>query len=185
MTNDSEEPEVSEAPPVAKPRISVVIMLSMLLGVMLTVGVAGMLLHLRKSNALEKEMIAAREDLKEKSIALEEMKAQIEALSKQMNVLKEYSIARSSSPGEKNKKAESPVPAADAKAITPPAADAKEGAVVPDVPVVPALPKVPKKNVKPEGQSCELVGKSPEEQTATLKRCVGMMDMPKEKAGAR
>ena len=32
---------------------------------------------------------------------------------------------------------------------------------------------------KPEAENCELVGKSPEEQAATLRRCVGMMDAPK------
>ncbi len=181
MTDDSEEPEVSEAPLETKPRFSVVIILSILIGVLLTVGVAGAYIHLQKSHALEEEVLAAREDLKEKSVALEEMKTQIEALSRQMNALKEFSIARSGSANEKTKKNEVPTPAVEA-AATVPSPDVQGADVVPAVPVP---PKIKKTRPKPDGQSCELVGKSPEEQAATLQRCVGVMDAPNDKTKAR
>ena len=53
----------------------------------------------------------------------------------------------------------------------------------PNSPVFPDS-RVAKKN-KPEGPNCELVGKSPEEQAATLKRCVSLMDGDSGKALAR
>ncbi len=180
VTNDSEESEVSEEVPAAKPRISIVIILAMLLGVLLTVGVAGAFVLLQQSRALGKEVLTAKADLKEKSIALEEMKTQIEALSRQMNALKEFSIARSGNAKDKSRLTENNAPSVDAAVMASPSSDAKEVAVV-VVPEVSAPPKVKKDKPKPDGQSCELVGKSPEEQAATLKRCVSVMDTPQEK----
>jgi anti-sigma factor RsiW len=95
------------------------------------------------------------------------MKAQIEVLSRQMNLLKEYSIARSGAAAKKN--AESVAAAAEsAESATPPPADAAAPPASP--------PKVRKTKPKPDAPNCELVGKSPADQVATLQRCVGAMD---------
>jgi hypothetical protein len=152
----------------------------MLLGVLLTVGIAGVFLHVEKNKALQAEVVSLRDEIKEKSLALDETSAQIEALSRQINALKECSVARSSPVGGKDKK-EGSAPSAEAAANEPKAPETAEKAGSPEAP---PPPKVKKPKPKPSSQNCELVGKSPEEQTATLKRCVGLLDSPKEKPGS-
>ena len=176
MTVDREEPEVAAESPPAKSRLTIVVVLSMLLGILLTLTLAGGIVYYQNSTDLHAQLLAAGEQLKEKSQALDEMKAQIEVLSKQMHLLKEYSIARSSPLGDKNKKPEAaaaPEGAPASPAIEPAATPAAAPGAIP--------PKVRKPKPKPDGQNCELVGKSPEEQAATLQRCVGAMDGGKAK----
>jgi cell division protein FtsL len=186
VTPDSKEPEVAEETPAVKSKLTIVAILAMLIGVLLTVMVAGVLFHYQRSKALQAEVLATSDQLKEKSLALDEMKVQIEVLSRQMHALKEYSIARSGSSSEKNKKSESPAPALDATENASPLPEAKETANAPVLPS-PSPPKAKKAKAKPDGQNCELVGKSPEEQAATLQRCVNLMDTPppKEKPRSR
>ena len=166
MTTPREETETPEVvPTTTRPRLSIVVILSLLLGSVLTLLVGGALLYFQQRSALQGEVRVATEALKEKSQALVEMKAQIEALSKQMYSLKEYALARAGAEGEK--KTENVLPEVPAPASKP--APAPEPA-----PVVAKKPA-------PEAPNCGLVGKSPEEQAATLKRCVMLMDSPGEK----
>ncbi len=176
MISDSEEPDVAEETPSGKPKLSIVVILSVLLGILLTLGVGGALFHFRESKALQAQVRAISVELENKNLALDEMKTQIEALSSQMHVLKEHSIARSGLASEKDSKKESTAPALDASAnaLKSPGAKAKTGS-----PEVPAPPKVVKP--KPAAQNCELVGKSPEDQAATLRRCVSLLDPPTPK----
>lgn len=173
MTPHSEEPEIAVEPPVAKSNISLVVVLSTSLGILLTVLAAGAYLHFQKSSAMQSELAAANEVLKEKNLLLDEMKAQIDVLSRQVHVLKEYSVARSHTAREKDKNSESADPAAGSveDASKSPGEKGKTGSQE-----LPAPQSAKKK--KPEADNCELVGKSPEEQAATLRRCVGMMEAP-------
>lgn len=177
MIADNEAPEVADEPPPAKPKLTLVVVLSMLLGILLTLMVAGGFAYYRQSQAVHAELLAASDQLKEKSQALDEMKAQIEVLSRQMYLLKEYSIARSRRAGDKSKKSEEVAaePNAAEGPLAPPVAEA---AATPAV-VIP--PKVRRPKPKPNAQNCELVGKSPEDQAATLQRCVSAMDGGKAK----
>jgi cell division protein FtsL len=205
MINDSEETEVVEDTPVVKPRFTPVIVLSVLLGMLMTVVAVGSLLSYQRGRAVNAEMQALKNELKERNRVHDDLQTQIEALSRQMAVLKEYSVARSSAAvraretkPEAEAKADAdaavvqslpPVavgapPANDKPVVSDkPAASDKLQAGAPSVPA-PAVsppPEQPKvKRSKPEGQSCELVGKSAEEQAAILKRCVGLMDAPKD-----
>lgn len=179
MTIKTEETEVIEEPPPERPRFPLVVFLSMLLGVLLTVGVIGVFLYYQKSQALQAEVVAARKELKKKNMALDEMKAQIEILSRQMHTLKEYSVARSGQSREKEKKPAAAAHVADAPVQVEKASGDVEKVLEPEVPIPSKNP--PKaKRPKPSGESCELVGKSPEEQAATLQRCVELMDGSKE-----
>ena len=175
MATDREEPEADEAPPVVKPKLTILVILSMLLGILLTVMAGGGLLYYQQSSALKAELLAARDELKGKGQALDEMKAQIEVLSRQMYALKDYSIAHSTARSDKTRKTEVAEPAGNVKQNPAPPAEVKEAA---GAPVLQEPPKVKKPKPKPEGPNCELVGKSAEEQAATLQRCVGMMDAP-------
>ncbi|HRC61012.1 hypothetical protein PROAA_570012 [Candidatus Propionivibrio aalborgensis] len=174
MTPHSEEPEIAAEPPVAKSNISLVVVLSTSLGILLTVLAAGAYLHFQKSSAMESELAAANDVLKEKNLLLDEMKAQIEVLSKQVHVLKEHSVARSHTVRENDKNAESADPAAGSVEDASKSPGEKGKTVSPETPDAQSA-----KKKKPEAENCELVGKSPEEQAATLRRCVGMMDAPK------
>ena len=169
MTNDRAEPEAVEEVPVVKSRLSLVVILSIVLGVLLTAGAVGAFIHFRSSNELQAQVLAARNELKQKNLALDEMKAQIVALSGQVYVLKEYSIARSSRAGRKDAKVENGVTANAVKSV-----ECNEKSGTAEVPVPPRT-----KKPKSDKPNCELVGKSPEEQAATLKRCVTMFDSSK------
>ena len=95
-------------------------------------------------------------------------------------MLKEYSIAHSSAAGEKVKKAESDAPVLDNATLAAKSPGAIEASATPE-------PPIPPKAKKPQAvaQNCELVGKSPEEQAATLKRCVNLIDPPRDKPRSR
>ncbi|MBL8416248.1 MAG: hypothetical protein JNM42_17605 [Propionivibrio sp.] len=181
--HDDESEVIEEKAPVDGPKLTIVVILSTLLGVLLTAIVAGAFLYYQNNKALQAEVLVAKDALKEKSLALDDMKAQIEVLSRQVHMLKEYSVARSNAAGEKVKKTESAAPAVlDNAAIAPksPGAGAKDTGAPPELPI-------PPKAKKPQtvAQNCELVGKSPEEQAATLQRCVNLIDPPKDKARSR
>jgi len=172
-----EEAEILQAaPPVTKPRLSIVVVLAMLLGVLLTVLLVSAYFNFQRINALQDEVSLARSALKDKSQAVEEMKAQIEALSKQMSVLKEYSVARSAADRVKKADNSAPVVIGDTPA-TVPGKDHKNAQVVP----TPAKTK----KTNPESLNCELVGKSDEEQAATLERCVDVMESTDKKLRPR
>ncbi len=177
MAINSEEPEIAEEAPAEKSKLSLVVILSVLLGILLTLGGGGAVLHLRESKALQTEMLTIRAELKTKNLALEDMQEQIGALSSQMSILKDSAAARSGSASERAKQKETAAQVAGGNEFK--SSGGKEKASSLEVPVPPKAVKP-----KPPAQNCELVGKSPEEQAATLKRCVGLIDPPppKEKA---
>ena len=181
MTSHNEASEIVEEAPGLGPKLTIVVILSTLLGVLLTVIVAGAFLYYENSKALRAEVLLAKDALKEKRLALDDMKAQIEVLSRQVYALKEYSIARSNSAGEKVKKKEIDSPAVPDKAVfVPKSPGSRETGRAPE-------PPIPPKAKKPQAvaQNCELVGKSPEEQAATLQRCVNLIDPPRDKPRPR
>jgi hypothetical protein len=168
VNTDSKDPEAAKEVPAVKPKISIVVILAMLLGVLLALGGASVFIHYKSMKVLHADLVLAKKSVHEKNLAIEEMKAQIEALSRQMDSLKEYSVARS---GSGSKKAGNNVSAPNALAGAAPSSDAKEKAGSPETQNPPKAKK-PKANVP----NCDLVGKSPEDQASTLKRCVGAMD---------
>jgi len=224
VENDSEKSEVQEEASPAKRKFPLVMVLSVLLGISLVVVVIGGVLFFQRGKALQAEVVAVKKEMQEKNIGYAELQKQVEALSQQMNVLKEYSIARSGVTKTKELQPETAadsvhaalkpvsesgvvaapsVPASAAVAAVPAKANTAVPAVVPAKPNI-AVPSASKSNPvattapevvtpvapkggrqKPEGLSCELVGKSAEEQAATLKRCVGVMDSPREKSPAK
>jgi len=198
VINDSEETDVAEDTPASKPKFTPVIVLSLLLGILMTVVVVGGVLSYWRSKAVNAEMQALKMELKEKNRVHDDLQGQIEALSRQMATLKDYSVARSSAMVQAREAQQGAKAEMDAGAVqtTPPVAveaSLESGGGKPSASVAavqpaanspaPELPKL--KRNKPEGQSCELVGKSAEEQAAILKRCVGLMDTPKDAKGRK
>ncbi|MFZ4538876.1 hypothetical protein [Propionivibrio sp.] len=84
MKNQNEEPEVVVEAPAVESKLTLVVILAMLLGILLAVVAVGAFLYYQKSKDLQAEVVAVREALKEKGIALDEMKSQIEFLSKRV-----------------------------------------------------------------------------------------------------
>ena len=179
MAINSEAPEIVEETPAAKSKLPLVVSLSVFLGVLLTLLGAGAVLHFRASNALQAEVLKMSAELKTKVLALDDLQAQIGALSSQMDLLKDSAAARSGSADERARKkdAEATAAASESEAKTP---NGKEKAGAPERPV-PPKPIKP----KPAAQNCDLVGKSPDDQAATLRRCVGLIDLPPSKEKAR
>ncbi len=179
VTTRSEEPEVVVEEKAVKSRLSIVVILSILLGILLTIFAAGVSFHFQQRRAMEAEVTAAKVELQEKAKALDEMKAQFEVLSKQVYALREYSIARS------HKAVDADKTKATAGASADPAANSPQPSVASGKCDTSATPDSRKPKKKPDSENCELVGKTPEEQAATLKRCVGLMDSPRDKARSR
>lgn len=185
MTTHDQESELIDEKPVEAPdlgsKFTIVVILSTLLGILLIAIITGAFLCYQNSKDLQAEVLAVKSSLKEKSLALEDMKAQNEVLSRQVNMLKDSSAARSNAAGEKVMKAEDASPSVvDNAAIAPKSPAGKEIGATPESPITPKAKKPQSVN-----QNCDLVGKSPEEQAATLQRCVNLLDPPSDKSRSR
>ena len=185
MKSETTESEVVDESTVAKkPRLSLVVILAMLLGALLMVGLGATLLHLQSSKAARGEVLALKKELKEKGAAYESLIMQMEALSGQVELLKENAVARSSGAGESHAEAGGAAPAETfAETGTKPAIVGEKTAPPKTVPLETVLPEpVPTprtKKPKSDKPNCALVGKSKEEQEETLKRCISLIDPPK------
>ena len=174
-----------------RPRFTLLVIVSMLSGFLLCLGSVGVYFSFQTIGRLETELVTARQEAKKKNAALEEAHAQIGALSKQISVLKEFSVARSRE-NETKKTAATPDAAIPSGAPVSPApvvpsevktkeiktkeVTADREASFSDAKAKASLARVKEQATKSPAQNCELVGKSPEEQAATLKRCVSVMD---------
>ena len=169
-----------------RPRFTLLVIVSMLSGFLLCLGSVGVYVSFQTIGRLETELVTARQEAKKKNAALEEAHVQIGALSRQIGVLKEFSVARSRE-SETKKTAATPEAAIPSGASVFPApgvtseVKTKEMTAVreassSDAKAKASLARVKEQATKPQAQNCELIGKSPEEQAATLKRCVSVMD---------
>ena len=165
-----EDSEV-KAPParVSRQGIAPVIVLSVLLGVLMTVVAVGAYLHYQTSRALEAQLLAVEDELRSKSLALDEMTTQIRMLSRHVQILKEYAIARSRRADEDAAKPAAQPPDASSPAETKtkpePAARSKKSAAT--------------------TADCAMAGKSPAQQAAARQRCVGLAEVAGDKAARR
>lgn len=193
MTSESTEAEVVEDAPQGKARSLPMIVGAALLVTVLIVAVAGGLAGYLSARALRAELAAVKKEIKElkdlgqKDVpedntvvleaALKDMKLQVEALTKQIGTLM-ASVAAHAEPDEPptaqgaGAQGKLPVPAVGEggkprEGKTPEAKDSAKssGAVV----------------KKYDVRNCDLIGKSPEEQAAIMKRCVSLIDPPNEK----
>lgn len=168
MTRENKDEEVIEAAPQPKPKLALVVILSILTGVLLTWAVGATVYHFQSGKALQAELAVAKEEAKRKTLMIDELQEQIAGLSKQIHALRDFSVAKASGvAGEAIAAAGKQQPPAEASPSTTPAGTTatKE---TPSPPVA--------KKPKPAGLDCQLVGKSAEEQMATLQRCTKAMD---------
>lgn len=167
MTREDKEEAVVETPTETKPKFTLIVILSALLGVLLTLMTGGAIYHFQSGKAVQAELAAAREEVKRKTLMLTELQEQVAGLSRQVHALREFSVAKASGVAAEVVAAEKQQASAES---SPPAAPVSESGKK-----EPVTPPVAKK-VKPAGLDCQIVGKSPEEQMATLKRCTQAMD---------
>lgn len=167
MTRESKEEEVVEAAPEPKPKLTLVVILSILTGVLLTWAIGLTVYHFQSGKALRAELAAAKEEAKHKTLMVDELQEQISGLSKQIHALRDFSVAKASGVAAEAIAATGKQPPADSSSATAPA-----GATATKEAAPPPVAKKP----KPAGLDCQLVGKSAEEQIATLQRCTKAMD---------
>ena len=168
MKAQSEEIAVAQDAPATPAKLSLVVILAMLLGVLLTLIAAGAWLHSQQRAAWVAEVQALDEALKVKELALDELQAQNALLAKHIKVLKGYSVASSTAASEKTAKVE------DAPGVTGRADNELKATAKTPV-------QSPAKKTKAEPRDCELAGKTPEQQAAMLQRCVSQIDSPSAK----
>lgn len=168
MTRENKDEEVVEAAPETKPKLALVVILSILTGVLLTWAIGATVYHFQSGKALQAELAAAKEEAKHKTLMVDELQEQIAGLSKQIHALRDFSVAKASGVAAEAIAAtgKQPPPADGSSTPAPAAATVTKEAAPPPV----------AKKPKPAGLDCQLVGKSAEEQMATLQRCTKAMD---------
>ena len=205
--NSMDETIVSETPlpadGVREERMSKLPLIALVCGALALLIAVGGLVFVQMGKAGHDEVKALRSELKKRDASLTEMHNRIETLIGEVAKLTEAEAQRAEAAVQAEKaaaeaaEAEARKAAEAAEAAAKAAAEkeskekgkAKPGAAVPPAsPAAPAAP-VPKSGaaqpvpvatapVKSGGQGCDLVGKSPEEQAAILKRCVSLIDPP-------
>ena len=151
MKLPNEVAEVLPEVPASQPKLTLVAILASLLGVLVTLIATGSWWHYQQRAVLDARVQSLKEVVKQKNIALADLQAQNASLAKHLNLLKGYSIASSTLTATT---AEHAVPAGSEARPTNASGKAK----------------------KARPQDCELVGKTPEQQAATLQRCVRRID---------
>ena len=166
-------------------------------GLLLFGGLLGTFVYLQQTKAAKADVVALRNELKKRTAAADELKAQVEALTAQMEKMKEDAERRAAEESLKAAEAKAAEALAEPPEVaTPPVKagaapkTAKERKPAPPVEkaaaVAPAAsPAAKGRKSASEAQNCELVGKSAEEQAATLKRCVSLIDPPAKGGSAR
>lgn len=169
MTRESSDEETVDTPAEKKPRLTLVIILSIVIGMLLMFSIGSTVLGMQSRKALEAQLTASKNELKSKTQLLAEAQEQIASLSQQVHSLRDFSVAKASAVAATTA-GETPAPAPASSPSSPPApAEAEKGKAKPAG--APAA-----KKAKMAGQDCQLVGKSQEEQAATLKRCMQALD---------
>ena len=202
--NSMDETIVSETPlpgdGVREERMSKLPLIALVCGALALLIAVGGLVFVQMGKAGHDEVKALRSELKKRDASLTEMHNRIETLIGEVAKLTEAEAQRAEAAAQAEKaaaeaaEAEARKAAEAAEAAAKAAAEkeskekgkAKPGAAVPPAAPVAPVPKsgatqpvpVATAPVKSGGQSCDLVGKSPEEQAAILKRCVSLIDPP-------
>ena len=159
MKLPNEVAEVLPEVPASQPKLTLVAILASLLGVLVTLIATGSWWHYQQRAALDAQVQSLKEVVKQKNIALADLQAQNASLAKHLNLLKGYSIASSTVAAAPATPAEHAAPAGNEAPRTSVAGKAK----------------------KAKPLDCELVGKTPEQQAATLQRCVRQIESPPAK----
>ena len=202
--NSMDETIVSETPlpadGVREERMSKLPLIALVCGALALLIAVGGLVFVQMGKAGHDEVKALRSELKKRDASLTEMHNRIETLIGEVAKLTEAEAQRAEAAVQAEKaaaeaaEAEARKAAEAAEAAAKAAAEkeskekgkAKPGAAVPPAAPVAPVPKsgatqpvpVATAPVKSGGQGCDLVGKSPEEQAAILKRCVSLIDPP-------
>ena len=173
MKLDSEVIEVAPEVPASQAKLTLVAILAASLGVTLTLIVAGIWWHYQQRAAWDAQVQTLKDTVQQRDTALADLRAQNASLAKHVKLLKEYSIARSTADGGQATPVERTAPAVGA-------AKSAGGATasLPSTPSTAPRTSAAGRTKKAKAQDCELVGKTPEQQAATLRRCVSQIDPP-------
>ena len=84
MARESKEEEPVEAPPEIKPKLTLVVLLSALIGIFLTLLTVGAIYHFQSGKAVENELAVSKEEVRRKTLMLTEAQEQVTALSRDL-----------------------------------------------------------------------------------------------------
>ena len=188
MTSENNEAQIVEEAPKGRSGMLPVLALSVVLAMVVIAGAIGAGMFYQSAKASRAELLAMKKEIaaikemnepKDNGLALEtalkDMKHQIETLTGQINVLM-ASVSEHAGPEESTGKS-----AVTGETSSEPASGAAVGAArkgegkSPEAQVPKKVESAPKKL---EVRNCDLIGKSPDEQAAILKRCVSLIDPP-------
>ena len=184
MSTETEESVAGDEASSGKLKFPLALVLSIAGAVFLLLSVVGGFVYLQTGKAAKAELLAVKSELKKKN-------AQIDGLKEQFNELAQQVIALK---GKLETLELAAAPHAESPALTVSAVDKEKGADKeapagktgsPVAPVTATTAQAAEKKAKADAQNCELVGKSAEEQAATLKRCVSLIDTPAAKPKPR
>ena len=98
MEHENRDEAVVEPAPKAEPKLALTLLvaLSIAVGVLLTLLIGGTLYHFQAGAAVSNELAATKEELKRKTLQLGQMEVQVSGLSNQIHTLKEFAIAKAS-----------------------------------------------------------------------------------------
>lgn len=183
MAIEQEETVVAAPETSTARKTTVVFILSAVLGVLLLADVFGAFAYFRQTSALRSELAMAKQALRQNSVALSEANAKNEGLAQQMRALREHAVAHSTGNAAKEKEEQKTAVPKQVVGAQPSSESPKNLIAVDkgdrrkvDAQPVPLSPSAKVRKTPVTIENCELVGKPAEEQAATLKRCVGVMD---------
>lgn len=179
MAHEDKEAEVAEPVGQAKPKLTLIVILAVLLGVFLALSIGGAIYHFQSGKAVQSELAAAREDLKHKTLMLTEAQEQIANLSMQMHTLREFSVAKASGVAAEKELAGQAASGCGKQQRSHASFRTREkgSTCASHSPCFENTRRAAgAKKAKPGNLDCQITGKSPEEQQATLKRCTQAMD---------
>ncbi len=167
MNRESKDEAPIEPPPSEKLRLPLVVILSISVGILVTLMSFGAIYHYQTIGALKAELVASKEAGRQKADQLAGLHEQIDGLSRQIRALRDFSVARAGA-----------VAAEIAETGTLPKRPAPPPAVTAALPpgkTKPATAAADSTAVSPSGD-CRMSGGTAAEKVAALQRCVQEMD---------
>lgn len=172
MASEHSEEENPDAPPKRRLNLTPAVMLMILSGTLFALLLGGAIYHVLSGKALKAELAASKKELQEKAQQVDEAHEQIAGLSKQVRSLREFSAAKAAEVAA----LAGCEPATAGKTAAAPQPGAPDGAAPENRKVAPIASAPSARRSRPAVQDCQLVGKSAEEQAATLQRCMQILD---------
>lgn len=170
MNRESKDEAPIEPPPSGKLRLTLVVILSISVGILVTLMSFGAIYHYQAIGALKTELAASKEAGRQKADQLAGLHEQIDGLSRQIRSLRDFSVARAGVVAAEVAETGT-LPKRPAAPPAPPPAIA----ALPPGKTKPVTAATDSPAVSPSGD-CRMSGGTAAEKVAALQRCVQEME---------